>query len=72
MLKEEFRQAVRSHLQEVPHSERITWDGTKLYLWWDNIYRKHTYLRWERCPGNNIWGVVEPFCKDLIGPESLR
>lgn len=71
MLKEQFRQALRARLGEVPLKTRQTWDNTNLLVWWSEAQKEDSYLRWERAPGD-VWQHVKGMCPDLIGPNAIH
>jgi len=70
MNKEDFKQALREKLSAVPRETRKKWNDTDLLLWWGEVCRTDSYLRWERCPGD-IWQSVKGFCDDMIGDNII-
>lgn len=66
MKKEEFRQAVRAKLQNVPVETRKQWNDTDLLVWWMKAKSEDPYLTWERCRGD-LWQQIPGICRNLIG-----
>ncbi|MGP1235768.1 hypothetical protein ACJ8I6_09450 [Serratia sp. CY37646] len=71
MLKEEFAQALRQKLSQIPLETRRTWNETDLFGWYMKATREDSYLRWERCPGGNPWHWVPGFCENYYGSNAL-
>ena len=70
MNKEDFKQALRQRIKEVPLETRKKWTGTELLIWWGQTKAKDSYLTWEKCPGDP-WQWVSVMCNDLIGNEAI-
>lgn len=70
MKKEDFRQALRMRLMQIPAASRKTMTDYELLLWWNQIKQEDTYLTWERAPGD-LWQHVQEMCRDLIGPSAV-
>jgi hypothetical protein len=70
MLKEEFIQALRQKLSQVPLETRRTWDETSLFIWFQQVRKEDSYLRWGRCPGD-VWQWVPGFCEYHYGPNAV-
>jgi hypothetical protein len=68
--KEEFRDAVRALLQEVPAQTRRAWDETHLFGWWLETSYKDPNVTWGSTAGT-LWTRVKTMCADLIGPDAL-
>lgn len=70
MKKEEFCNAVRNKLREIPLETRRKWKDIDLMSWWQKVKAKDSYLTWERAHGD-IWQHVKGMCKDLIGSKAI-
>lgn len=70
MNKEDFKEAVRGKLRNVPLETRRLWSSTDLLEWWKQAKANDSYLSWEKCPGGDVWQWVRGMCSDLIGKDA--
>ena len=66
MDKEDYRQTLRSKLKEAAADERARWCDRSLLLWWVQVTKEDSYLRWGRSSGDP-WQHVPGFCEGLYG-----
>lgn len=72
MKKEEFKQALRKKLGEVPFETRKKWDETNLFAWWGRAKAEDVDLTLDRSRADDLWQHVPGACRDLIGPKAIR
>jgi hypothetical protein len=70
MVKEDFKQALRSKLGQIPVETRRGWSDNDLFIWWLKAKAADPYLVWERCPGD-AWQWVPGMCSDLIRERAV-
>ncbi|REG60067.1 hypothetical protein B0G80_2850 [Paraburkholderia sp. BL6669N2] len=70
MKKEDFRQAIRTKLGQVPLETRKGWNGTDLLLWWLAAKDENSYLTLDHSSGD-LWQRVHSLCIDLIGNAAV-
>lgn len=70
MNRQDFRQAVRQKLSNVPLATRRAWKGTDLLIWWQTAKTEDSYLRLDGCVGDD-WQEVHGMCVDMIGEQAV-
>ncbi|KAF7962098.1 hypothetical protein AWV80_25820 [Cupriavidus sp. UYMU48A] len=69
MNRQDFKQALRDKLRQVPYEARKTWDGTKLMMWWWDVEKEDSYLRLKGCTDH--WQEVHSICMDMYGERAM-
>lgn len=70
MKKEDFKQTLKDRLRNIDLKERQQWTDADLLIWWGEVQKKDSYLRWDRATGD-LWQHVKIMCKDLIGKKAV-
>lgn len=69
MKKEDFQQAIRGKLGEVPLESRKQWNDTNLLDWWNKVRAENSYLTWDHHP--DAWPWVKGMCANMIGERAI-
>ena len=71
MSKQQFRDAVRAALREVPLENRKTWDESDLSQWF--FAERSKNLQLQRSDGDgDPWQHLKSMCSDLIGHKASQ
>jgi hypothetical protein len=71
MKEQDFENALRAELQNVPLETRKKWKDPDLHFWWLRVQAKDSYLTFESVYGS-AWQYIPSMCRDLIGPDALQ
>ena len=71
MKKQDFENALRAELRNVPLETRKKWQHTDLHFWWLRAQVRDSSLTYESAYGS-AWQYIATMCRDVIGPNAVQ